>query len=194
VLQDVTVVTAFVDESHRDNQGLRLYVLAATIPFRDDLDDYRAALVSLLPPRAKKVHWYQAVDAHREEIMDLLAGFDAMYLVVARNMIEGEKPERARMKCIDVMASEAAQFGVTQAIFESRTTGLDNGDLKQLNFLRSSKSLPSAFPAQHVAGALEPMLWPSDAICGAIGDRELYNDRRWWDRVEAMTHLTFATH
>ncbi len=117
-----------------------------------------------------------------------------MYLVVARNMPEGEKHERARMKCLDLLASEATQFEVTDAVFEARTNGLDNGDLRQLNYLRTSKSLPFVFSARHVPGRLEPLLWPSDAICGAIGDRELYNDRRWWDRIEPMTHLVFATH
>ncbi len=174
--EDGRVSTAYIDESERTSasDGRRVYLMSATIPFDDiAVDAQRAAMLDLLPPNRAKVRWYGSVDAQKLAITETIAGLEVMHCTVVRVMDDGESSKRARAKCIETLAFELMKFDVDRAIFESRTTGQDNDDLKTLNYLRLTQVAPSAFRALHVAGAQEPLLWMSDAVAGAVGDREL---------------------
>jgi len=158
-----------------------------------DTESCRAQLRDLLLPLKTKLHWYRAIDGHKYDIARLVSTFDLIHCVVLRNMPTGESDERARKKCIDRLMVELEQFGVDLVIFESRTPKLDNWDQKQINYLRTSKTLGMPVVARHIPGASEPMLWISDASAGAIGDFELYNQRQWRELLESQLYVVFAT-
>lgn len=162
--------TAYIDESFRDGAFGRRYLLAATIPFRADVTDYRRAMAELLPEGQKKVRWYNSVDPLKKSVMSTIAAFDVMHCVVTRQMTANEEPEQARKKCLTMLAYEISTFDVADAIFEARSPKLDNDDIKMLNYLRTSKTIPHAFTGTHRPGRDEPMLWIPDAICGAVAE------------------------
>jgi hypothetical protein len=165
------VAIAYIDESERSGAFGDRYLLGATIPFKDaSRESHRDVMRDLLLSNKKKVHWYGSVAAHKRDIVSAISQLEVMHCVVTRDRTSGESSQRARSKCLELLAFELQDFEVDFAVFESRSTGLDRKDLSLLNFLRSSKTISSALKATHVPGKDEPMLWIADAICGAVGD------------------------
>lgn len=165
------VATAYIDESERSGAYGNRYLLGATIAFADvSRDSYREVMRDLLLPNKTKVHWYGAVDAHKRDIVASISALEVMHCVVTHDRMSRESSERARSKCLELLAFELQNFDINSAVFESRSAALDRKDLSLLNFLRSSQTISTAFKGTHVPGRDEPMLWIADAICGAVGD------------------------
>lgn len=181
------MVRAYVDESERDGPFGKRYVLAATIPFIEDCEPYRSGLRELLPDGQKKLRWYKAFPEHKARVIATLRTFEVMHCIVTHDMAD-ENSEQARKKCMTMLAYEIADFDVDHAVFESRGPKLDGEDLKMLNYLRTSKTIPQAFRGSHVLGLAEPLLWMPDIACGALG--ESWNgEPRYLDAIKAQVHV-----
>ncbi|MEN9620733.1 MAG: hypothetical protein RL499_926 [Actinomycetota bacterium] len=186
---------AFVDESKRSNGELGLYVLTAFVAASDEATKllYRTSLLSHLAPGQEKLHWYGMPEVSRNVIIDAVSGLEVMFCVVARNMPAGEADERARRKCLELLAVELEAFGVTEAVFESRQSTLDHRDRSYLDRLRSMKAPGASVRISHVTGKAEPLLWVADVVAGAFGDYALYNERKWRDVILQKLYSVYST-
>ncbi len=179
---------AYIDESERSGIYGRRYILGATIPFSaSERDSQREVMHNLLLPNKPKVHWYKAVNGHKQDIVNSVARLDLMHCVVTHDRRDGESSERARSKCLALLAFEFEQLGVDFAVFESRGPALDRKDRSLLHNLRRRYGGSVGFKASHVVGAREPLLWIADAVCGAIGDS-------WQGNSEFRTTLAHQLH
>jgi hypothetical protein len=65
------MVTAYIDESGGSGREMRnVYILVATIPLTDRLNECRDTLLELKPREARKLHWYEAGEAARCDRLD----------------------------------------------------------------------------------------------------------------------------
>jgi len=186
------VATAFIDESRKEFASRSVYILGAVV-FADDatLAHGREAMRSLLLPGEPKVHWYGAVDGYRNDIMSVVTGLDAMFVTVWHEILGGESDERSRRLALALLAYELQQLGVVTAVLESRQPRLDQRDL---DIFRSGpvSAGSTRIRATHVRGRDEPLLWISDALCGAEGDRLVFNDRTYISLL-SDSHYTVST-
>ena len=181
---------AFIDESEPLGGGNGgPYLMVATLPLVDDLDDLRGELLRVKPRTASKLHWYEAVGSLRNEVVDVIARMPLMHWVVVVRPGLGERPERTRRACLELILWELDQLAaVTHVVFESRGAADDKRDMKMVQSLRASHTLTSGMRVDHVRGALEPLLWLPDAVCGAVNGR-LFEDDPWAGRLDHQLHI-----
>lgn len=161
--------TAFVDESQIGGTGSGLpYLLTASFAFGVDVDDVRDVLRGLLPRGARKLHWREATDAKRAEIISALASLELIHIVIVRDRTESETPERSRRACMEMLLYELGMMEVDHAVFESRGPS-DSRDLHMVSALRARKVLLRPMRVDHMPGPSEPLLWIPDVVNGAVG-------------------------
>lgn len=165
--------SAFVDES-QSYAALdpHTYILAAAVCADEDLEETRAVMGDL-KINAPKVHWRDESDRRRDEIVKTICASPVQHLVVVRDGRQGEKPERRRRHCMEVLVSTLDELDVHSATFESRGPADDNRDRKMLDALRSKKQVRGRLRMEHVAGPRDPLLWIPDALCGAVSQHRV---------------------
>jgi hypothetical protein len=160
---------AFVDESQSHQQlDPNCYVLAAGLCEPEHIDAARAGMAALQLPGQHKVHWRDESPKRRSEIVDVIAGLPLQHLVVVRDGRAGEKPERRRRHCLERLLYELDGLHVGSVTFESRGRHDDRRDRVMLDRLRARKVVSAGIRLDHVPGPKDPLLWVSDAVCGAI--------------------------
>ena len=173
---------AWLDESG-SNQAVDpgTYILSAAICEEDQADSVREAMRGLLVTKGhRKLHWRDEDSNRQEHIAKKIAELKVEHLVVVRSdSATTDHPERQRRLCMERMLPELVSLGVGTAIFESRGDKDDQRDHKTLDYLRRKHMLGGRLHIDHVGGPEEPMLWISDACCGAVtalrrGDEHYY--------------------
>lgn len=169
------MLTAYIDESGGSGRELEnVYILVASIPLaQDGLSDCRRLLTGLKPDGARKLHWYEADEAKRQEIVELIMGFEIIHIPVESIAAPEVKDERHRRQCMKTLLYQLDQMGVTDAVFESR--GSNVRDRKMVKTLKIDGTLSTDFQVTHKDGPFEPLLWVPDAVCGAICERRIGN-------------------
>lgn len=165
----MTIFTAWLDESG-SNQALDpgTYILSAAICDTSHAPQVREVMRKLLLSKGGKLHWRDEGRRRQERIAKTIAGLNVEHLIVVRSDATIVRPERQRRLCMERMLPELVALGVSTAVFESRGPKDDQRDRHTLDHLRRKRMLAGSFHIDHVGGRTEPMLWISDACCGAI--------------------------
>ncbi len=164
--------TAYVDESEPgDRRDPGVYILGAVIvPDRAE-DALRAAVQRAKPAGASKLHWTESDRRHRVSVTDELSRHDWNGLVVVGLHESTTRSERRRRLTLERLLVELPARGVHTAVLESRGPA-DRHDRAHVDALRARRAL-SGVRIDHKPGAVEPLLWVADTLCGVIGrDRQ----------------------
>lgn len=187
----MSMYAAWLDESG-SNQAVDpgTYILSAVITEPSEAQDAREAMRSLLVgARHKKLHWRDEDPARQEVIAKTIASLPVEHLVVVRSDAHTtDHPERQRRLCMEVMLPELVSLGVERATIESRGRKDDLRDMQTLENLRRKRQLGGRLHIDHVGGPADPMLWISDACCGAVTQLRCGNSR-FYTHIEARVTL-----
>lgn len=169
---------AYVDESIRMAANPPTYLMAATVPMRDD---QLAPFEALLQRGARKLHWRDMPTPLRKKSVRAITEMDHLTTVVAAAPLDRRKQERARRKCLGALLPALEELGVSLAILESRDRKADLRDVETAKYLKR-RGVISDILVTH-AGTEEHGLWLPDQILGAYGDVlcETTSARMWSD-------------
>lgn len=144
------------------------YLIAAAIVQNEHVDPCRDTMGQLLLPHENKVHWRDDSDARRREVINAVLALPVEGFVVVRQSGFDDHPERARRKCLERLVPELESFGCSAFTLESRGATQDRRDMAMVDTLRRSRAVTSAIKVHHQPGPKDPLLWISDALCGAV--------------------------
>ena len=169
------VLRAYVDESLSDHQrDPGTYILAAGIADPEDHDQIRGQLRQLRLRGQHKLHWRDESSKRQQLIITTIEQLPLTHLIVVRDE-DTSRPERRRRLCMERLLFELDQLQIATATFESRGPADDKRDRDMVGQLRARKTITSALRIEHEKGALEPMLWIPDAVCGATTSHRTSN-------------------
>lgn len=144
------------------------YLIAAAIVQDEYVDPCRDAMGGLLLPHERKVHWRDDSDNRRRRVVDVVLSLPVEGFVVVRQVGAGDHPERARRKCLERLVPELESLGCAAFTLESRGFVQDQRDMSMVDSLRRARAVSSAIKVHHQPGPKDPLLWISDALCGAV--------------------------
>lgn len=169
------MLTAWGDES--GSQPLRdpnTYLMAAALCEEEDVPEWRKAMLDLLLPGEKKVHWHGSSDDRRHDLIDAVAALPMAGLVVVHTE-DGSSDRRHRRKCLEFLLPNLAAMPCSHITLESRSN-LDRSDLDLLHKFKAQHVITSGLKVNHAVGRLEPALWVADVICGAVVQSRVGNE------------------
>ncbi|MFF8443054.1 hypothetical protein ACF07U_19585 [Streptomyces californicus] len=167
--------TAWLDESFREHESNGFYIIAGTIIDPAFEADVRLAVQGLKGRRrAAKPHWTEMDRAERKDATHLVAAQKGLHLVSVGAPVPRRRQERARSKCLSAIVVELHGFGVSRLCLEARQEELNARDIRTIAAVRRTV-LPrgTAMRAEHVPGPMEPLLWISDVVAGAVRTQRL---------------------
>lgn len=175
---------AFVDESEPNGTGHGgPYIMVASMPIVDDLDDLRQRLERLKPRRQQKLHWYESMDSVRTAAIEMIAEMPFIHWAVVVEPPGGDSAERRRRNCMERLFHEVEGLdAVDEVVMESRGASDDQRDIKMVSTLRTRRVITGSVRVNHRRGVDEPLLWVPDAVCGAMNAR-LAGNSRWANRL-----------
>lgn len=162
------------------------YVMAAAMSEIESIDQVRAEMYSLLLKGQRKVHWHDESSDRRLKLVDAIASMAVEGFVVVRVGGHGDRTERRRRKCLEVLLSEVSDFGCDQLVLESRGPADDKRDRTMMDSLKSSRRLTSPLHMSHQPGPEDPMLWIPDVLCGAVVE-ERVGEPKYLERIASRT-------
>ncbi|MFT9830916.1 hypothetical protein ACM0CU_24150 [Mycobacteroides abscessus subsp. abscessus] len=167
------MLTAWADESgSRPDLDPGAYLLAATLCDDADIPVLRKTLEDLRIGEAK-LHWHGSSPERRAELVGIVAGLPVTGFVVV-HVDTAADDRRHRRKCMEFLLPHLALMPCSTITFESRGQ-LDASDLDMLQKLRSRRAIESTLRINHAVGRLEPALWASDIVCGAVVQARIGN-------------------
>lgn len=174
-------LVAFADESYSEAEGHHgFYVLAATVVSDQHVPSLRAHMLGLRPrPSVKKLHWKELEPKEKAAAVTAVATQDHIHVVTIGAPVTPRRQERARAVCMRHLVYQLHTLGVSHLICEARTQQLDRADVRVVSNARYSLPKGTVFRVDHQAGALEPALWCSDVVAGAIRGRQLGDQALW---------------
>lgn len=161
---------AWVDESiHTPGPGATgMYVLASVVADPAGCDHPRAVLRELVPKGRARLHWRDESEPLRRKITAAIAGCDFLSVVVVGIELHAGNQERPRRKCMKRLLYELDRMDVSQVWLESRTDTLNSKDMWLIEKLRGERAIRTGLRVDIGLPSVEPMLWVSDAIAGAV--------------------------
>jgi hypothetical protein len=156
------------------DQGM--YLLGAVVADPSVCGPTRDELRAVLPKGARKLHWTDMEDREKKQVTGLVTRFDVAHIVVIGTPLDLKKQEQARAKCMKRLLWELGQLEVSQVFLEQRTSSLNKRDMKLVENLRGSRSMPKTLRVDIAQPSTEPMLWIPDQVLGAMGDAEANDD------------------
>lgn len=176
-------LSAWGDESMRFAASPKAYVLAAALIEGQLTDDVRE-VVRPLRVAGTKLHWRDLDRRQRDKVVDVVAGLEALHLVVIATPLDPRRQERARAKCIQRMLSHLGGLGVHQMVLEQRTESLNRLDQKLITKLRGTRAFPAFLTVDFRQPSKEPLLWLPDVVAGAVGEELADTTSPWARRLE----------
>lgn len=181
--------TAFVAESQSNSaRDPDTYILTAAICDSRALTAARQVIAALRAKGERKLHWRDEGGKRRQEIVEAIAGVPLQHIVVVRDGMPGERPERRRRHCLERLLYELDQLGVGTVTFESRGPRDDKRDRDMLDALRARRAVSAGLRIEHVAGPREALLWVADAVCGAVVQFRT-GDRTYLETIQASVEI-----
>jgi hypothetical protein len=107
-------------------------------------------------------------DRDRRAAARLVAVQPGLHIVTVGAPVPRRKQERARSKCLTALVPELHAFSVDQLYIESREEELNKKDIRTIIEIRRTLPKGTAFRVEHVPGQVEPLLWMSDIVAGAV--------------------------
>ena len=169
---------AYVDESEPSSGGS--YLLSCALVDDASAENARTAMIAAKTAGEKKVHWHGRLPAERPALVDLVAGFGGLHLIVVRDECHDEPSERRRRKCLEhLLWTLDTSYGVRSIVLESRQAKQNAGDMHLLQAMRAAGQVSRRLRIDHVAGPKEALLWIPDVVAGAFnagraGESALY--------------------
>lgn len=152
---------AFVDESLRGD-----YLMCAVVVKPADVTRTRRIVRKLRRPGQRRVHMNHESDRRRREILSAISKLDVAAHVYKAQL--GTPSARlARDRCLQVMAADMAQFGVSRLILEGCEQ--DHRDNQVIRVAAATSPTQSGFEYVHSTPAAEPLLWLPDIVAWAFG-------------------------
>ena len=182
---------AWGDESLRASEGGLAYSIVA-VAFDGWSDGDAAALRTIMPKGASKLHWYEIVPDVKDKSMAVIADMRFSAEIVRAMPATSVKQERARHKCLTSILPMLESMGVSAFVLESRGKALDKRDVRLLDGLKGSKMV-SGIRLEHVRSRDEPRLWVADQILGAFGDSCAAAGSDYWDSLADRVSVTTVT-
>jgi len=182
---------AWADESHALHVGRSgVYLFGAVILPIEAVDDARLSAQRLLRASENKAHWRKRAGKRRDEMMSAFAAIPASTVVLARMALLGEREERQRRKCLELLLPILVGCGVRHLTLESRGQKPDKLDIDLLAYMRAQQRISgSALTIDHVPGPADSLLWMADGLCGAALEFQRGEDR-WWRMLNSPTIIT----
>jgi hypothetical protein len=173
VLGSMSSLHAYVDESRRRSvDGAHRYLMVAvTVPggVRVALErDLRA----LVPKGSHRLHFRRDQRALTQKHLLLIAegASDGVRGLAAHAVIGSARHEgRARVRCLAALATHLSAVGVDEIVIESRQRHRDVEDDRTLLRARQDGAIRRDLLWRHDRPYEEPLLWPADAVVGALG-------------------------
>jgi hypothetical protein len=130
------------------------------------------------PRNTAKLHWSEMDRTEREDAAQMVAAQQGIHVVSVGSPVPQRKQERARSKCLSALLVELHGFGVARLCLEAREEELNARDIRTIARTRQT-ALPKGtmMRADHVPGAMEPLLWISDIVAGAVRAQRLGDSR-----------------
>jgi hypothetical protein len=172
-------VIAVMDETTpADRSGLYYVVSVAVV-----LDEVAAkdALAGVLPKgRVRPFHWISEGVMARGRMLDLIEACGVVSHVVVHYPTGRRRQEEARRDAIRELIPLAVGDGARELIIESRDSRDDARDRGTVIEVVRGLSAPLSYRWEPKA---EPLLWIADAVCGAVKEHLLAEDRRSFARL-----------
>lgn len=148
---------------------------------KTDADPIRELLRPLLLPGQRKLHWSDESGRRRREIVGVVAGLEAMQVIITHRSTPSRKTERYRRKCLEQLYFELGQMEVTDLTLESRQQTQNAMDLEHIRILQGLGQA-AGIRLRHSPGMDDPLLWIPDMILGALNTSHL-GDSRYWEAL-----------
>ena len=163
-----SAVIAYGDESVRMTGSPPFYMLGVAI--LSNAESKQAdKLKDIMPGGSKKLHWRDMTKRLQRESLCLLAQIEHSNLVVIASPLMGNKQERARRKCLEVLLPILEERQINSLVLESRSQRADENDIAFVKYTKGSH-LINSIKVTHKEGSEEPCLWIADQVLGAMGD------------------------
>ncbi len=174
---------ASIDESVPEIRGGIAYVVAAALVIAP-VDDAREALRKVIagPDRKRPFHWHAEGSEAKARMVDCLADLGAVAHIAVHHPTGRKKTEAARQQCLHAIVPLAVRDGAEELIIESRDKISDRRDRKVVLDLLRELAAPGAISYSH-APKTEPLLWPADAVCGAVRAFLIGDDTRYYEQL-----------
>lgn len=175
--------TAFVDESVRGREGV--YVLAAAV--LDEFDQNRARdRVGTLALRGRlPFHWRLELPRRRMAAVQVVAELAMLHVVVVGFSFQPARQERARRKCLQELLFRLEAEGVEHVLLESRNAIQDHRDRTVVDGFRARRIITAKLRVDHALPSVEPLLWISDIVAGAVSAAEA-DEHRYRARLDPV--------
>lgn len=163
---------AYIDESRRRTTSGHLYLMVAvTIP-----GELRVALErdlrALVPKGSHRLHFRrdrQALIRRHLELIATLADDGVQGLTAHATIATARHEGRARVRCLAALAGHLSALGTDEIVMESRQAHRDVEDDRTLLQARQDGLIHPKLLWRHDRPYEEPLLWPPDAVAGALG-------------------------
>jgi hypothetical protein len=164
---------AYVDESRRrsDDGAHRYLMVAVTVPGGARVALERE-LRALVPKGSHRLHFRPDRQALNRKHLLLIAeaASAGVHGLAAHAVITSARHEgRARVRCLAALATHLSAAGVDEIVIESRQPHRDVEDDRTLLRARQDGALRPEVLWRHDRPYEEPLLWPADAVAGALG-------------------------
>ncbi|MGH8879497.1 MAG: hypothetical protein ACRD0P_19470 [Stackebrandtia sp.] len=153
-------------------RGTPIYVLAAAV-LADDAVDTTRDIVVKLAVSGPRFHWRHESPRHQRLAVDIVAGLDALHVVVVGMPLDHSRQERARRKCMERLLRELDYVGVTEVLIESRANKPNIKDLQRVNVLRIREAIGPELRVAHGRPLDEPLLWLPDLVAGTVTSNDI---------------------
>lgn len=119
---------AYADESSAPRgMDRQEYLVCAAVIEKTDADPIRELLRPLLLPGQRKLHWSDESGRRRREIVGVVAGLEAMQVIITHRSTPSRKTERYRRKCLEQLYFELPDGGHGPDVGEQTTDSERHG-------------------------------------------------------------------
>jgi hypothetical protein len=184
-------VLASMDETTPEESGGVYYVVAATVLLLDR-DDARSALKAVVDEKGRRrpFHWSREGSDTRNRMIECIQQLGAVAHVCVHFPTGRKKQEEARALGIATLVPRLIEEGVDELLIESRGGGMsDDRDKRVILSTMERIGKPGAF-AYDWHTKQEELLWPADAVCGAVREYLLSEDVQYYDRLRGAGVIT----
>jgi len=182
---------AYVDES-QSNQATDpgVYLFAAALVHDDQAEAIRTRFETMRRPGGLKLHWYDASEKTRRNVMRTVADIEAMHVIVIRTSAGGVAPERQRRKCLEHLAFQLAHtYDVRTIVAEARDPKANNKERAWWQRQCDNSQIPADMRLEYAVGKDEPLLWIADAVAGAHVAHRTGVSAEWWTTVHEVVDV-----
>jgi len=173
-------VLASIDETTPDGAGGVYYVVAAAM-FISDPEDARNTLAGVVGKRKRPFHWHLGGSTVRTAMVKCLEDLGAVAHVCIHYPTGRRKQEAARSLALTELLPLLIHDGVEELLIEQRGELEDARDRRTV--VGVLKDLDHRGLVYDWRDKGEPLIWPADAVCGAVREWVLRQNSSYYDTL-----------